>query len=217
MAYLGKTLRGIGSTMVMTMFFALVFGPPALVVATEVENLHLGVTKDCGDGKTYTKLGPKWGSFPVSYSVTPASGANADAIRRGFVTWDAEEHPAGAFYTEQSGSGQNIDVSFGPIDGSGGTLAQTSYSYNRFTKKFIEVNIVFDSAESWANYAGLSCSSQGSGVDVEAVAVHEIGHGNGIGHSSSSTALSLYPFYGSGATHQRTLATGDAKGLDALY
>jgi len=76
---------------------------------------------------------------------------------------------------------------------------------------------VFDSAESWTVYPTITCSSQGNGVDVEAVMSHELGHGIGLAHSSSSTALTMYPYYSMGATHQRTLATGDAKGVQSLY
>jgi len=201
------------------LFFALIALPPALAataVASDVEELHGGVTKDCGDGKTGSKLGAKWLSFPVTTSISAPNGYVA-AIRAAFATWDAEEHPAGPFFSEQAASGQNIDVSFAPIDGPSNVLARTSYSYNRFTKGFIEVNIVFDSAEAWTVYPGISCSPQGNGIDVEAVAAHEIGHAVGLGHSSSSSALTMYPYYSSGATHQRTLATGDAKTFDSLY
>ena len=190
--------------------------PAISPLVTEHEDLHQGVTKDCGDGKTFTKLGASWKTFPVTYHIA-ASGDNAAAITRAFATFEAQEHPKGPFFSQQGSSGQNIDVSFAPIDGPSGVLARTSYSYYRQTKAFVEVNIVFDSAENWANYAGIFCGSQGSGIDVEAVATHELGHGVGCGHSSSSTALTMYPYYSSGATHQRTLATGDAKCVDALY
>ena len=190
--------------------------PAVSPLVTGYEDLHLAVTKDCGDGKTFTKLGASWKSFPVTYNIS-ASAENGAAIKKAFATFEAQEHPAGTFFSEQDNSGRNIDVSFAPIDGASGVLARTSYTYNRATKAFVEVNIVFDSAENWANGADLSCSSQGPWIDVEAVAAHELGHGVGCGHSSSSTALTLYPYYSSGATHQRTLATGDAKCVDALY
>jgi hypothetical protein len=197
--------------------FVLAVLPAAPALAYGQEDLHGGVTKDCGDGKTYTKLGPKWKTFPVTYSIDASDGTHEAAMNRGFATFEALEHPAGTFFQERTGQGQNIDVSFAAIDGAGNVLARTSYWYNRFTRAFVEVNIVFDSAENWAVYSGITCSSQGNGIDVEAVMAHELGHGVGLGHSSSSTALTLYPYYSPGATHQRTLATGDVKGVQNLY
>jgi len=202
------------------MLLAAVFLPAALAasaVVTESEDLHQRGTPDCGDGKTSSKLGAKWLSFPVTTNTSSTNDTWTTAIRAAFATWDAQEHPPGPFFSERGSAGQDIDVSFAPIDGPSNVLARTSYSYNRFTREFIEVNIVFDSAEAWTVYEGITCYSQGSGIDVEAVAAHEIGHAVGLGHSSSSTALTMYPYYGSGATHQRTLATGDAKGFDNLY
>ncbi len=196
--------------------FVLAMLPAAPALAYGQEDLHGGVTKDCGDGKTYTKLGPKWKAFPVTYSIG-ASGDEYTAMENAFNTYDALDHPAGTFFTEGPGPGQNIDVTFAPIDGAGNVLARTSYSYNRFTRAFVEVNIVFDDAEDWAVYGAITCSSQGNGIDVEAVMAHELGHGVGLGHSSSSTALTMYPYYSPGATHQRTLATGEVKGVQNLY
>lgn len=181
------------------------------------EDLHLGVSTDCGDGQTFTKLGVKWTSFPVSVNIASPDAASGDAIRRALATYEALEHPSGTFFIEQASSGAGIDVSFAPIDGALGTLARTQIWYNRFTKAIVEVNIVFDSAEAWVVFAAVVCGSQGDGIDVEAVAAHELGHGVGLGHSSSSTALTMYPYYSLGATKQRTLATGDAKGVAAVY
>lgn len=202
----------------------ILFGSATLTITAAIpdlqlaqEDLHLGVTIDCGDGKTFTKLGVKWTSFPVTYSISAPDVNSEAAIDRGFATYEALEHPAGQLFSKQAGSGQGIDVSFAPIDGALGILAQTRIWYNVVTKAIVEVNIVFDSAESWAVFPALACGSQGEGIDVEAVAAHELGHGVGLGHSSSSTALTMYPFYSLGATKQRTLATGDVKGVSAIY
>jgi len=53
--------------------------PAISPLVTEHEDLHQGVTKDCGDGKTFTKLGASWKTFPVTYHIA-ASGDNAAAI-----------------------------------------------------------------------------------------------------------------------------------------
>ncbi len=187
-------------------------GASALTV--EEEFLHAGVSTDCGDGKTFTKLGPRWTSFPVGYSVSAPNADFAAAIERAFTTYEDIDHPTGQFFVS---GGTQIEVSFAPIDGPLGILAQTQIWYNRITKAMVEVNIIFDSDESWAVFPTLACDSQGTGIDVEAVAAHELGHGVGLGHSSSSAALTMYPYYSLGATKQRTLATGDVKGVSFIY
>src|SRR5262249_44468612 len=102
---------------------------------------HVGPAGDpCGDGGTsYKLLRIKWSSLPVAihYDSTTlesiATGATNEA-RAAFGTWDAEEHPAGAFFTEVASPGAaKVVVKAGVIDGPLGTLAVTSYSYNRLT------------------------------------------------------------------------------------
>jgi hypothetical protein len=53
--------------------------------------------------------------------------------------------------------------------------------------------------------------------DFESVATHESGHGIGLGHASSSNALTMYPSISAGSTAARTLAKGDVMGLRARY
>ncbi len=53
--------------------------------------------------------------------------------------------------------------------------------------------------------------------DFESVATHESGHGIGLGHASSSSALTMYPSISAGSTAARTLAKGDVMGLRARY
>jgi len=100
--------------------------PAAPSLAFGQEDLHIGVTKDCGDGKTFSKLGPKWRSFPVSYYIG-AEGEKKGAMNAAFDTYEDQEHPAGPFFAEKTTTGQNIDVTFGAIDGPGNVLARTSY------------------------------------------------------------------------------------------
>lgn len=53
--------------------------------------------------------------------------------------------------------------------------------------------------------------------DFESVATHESGHGIGLGHAGSSSALTMYPSISAGSTAARTLAKGDVMGLRARY
>jgi hypothetical protein len=187
--------------------------------------VHAGTGTDCGpDSASYKPIrrNLKWKSFPVPYQVdASASGLDAAAAKQAVVnafdSWDAEEHPAGAFFAESSAP--KVTVGWAFIDGFGGTLAVTSISYNRFTNTILSASVTYDTGDSWAIYPGLSCSGQGGAFDVEGIGAHELGHVIGLAHASKTTdsALTMYPTAGQGETHKRTLGTGDKKGLDAIY
>lgn len=181
---------------------------------------------DCGPNSSSFKQirkGLKWGSFPVNYQVdlsgltAVAPATSKAAVVSAFNSFDAEEHPAGAFFTEALPV--KITVTSASIDGSGGTLAIASISFNSLTKLISSVTITYDSGDSWTVYAGLLCTSQGTAFDIEDIAAHEIGHAIGLDHvrKAADVAQTLYPFASAGETLKRTLGTGDKKGVDALY
>lgn len=189
--------------------------------------IHLGTGTDCGpDSDSYKRWrNLKWFSsdFPVRYQIDASGVTGVDqatakqAVVNAFNTWDAEEHPAGAFFTEASPS--KINVNWGNLDGAGGTLAVTSVTYNVRTGRINRASVTYDSGDPWAVYPSLSCNSQGSAFDIEDVGAHEIGHVIGLAHvgSANDIALTLYPYASLGETLKRTLGTGDKKGIDAIY
>ena len=65
--------------------------------------------------------------------------------------------------------GYNV-ISWQPIDGSGRTLAQTTYCYNNSTKLITEFDIVFDVDEVWSTTGELGK------YDIQNVGTHEVGH-----------------------------------------
>jgi len=178
---------------------------------------------DCGpDSQRYSKLGVKWASFPVKYSIdTTGSGVDPTAATTAIVnalnSWDNEEHPAGTFFA--SGTPAQLTIGWEAMDGPGGALATAIITYNVATKNIVSAQVRFDSGDSWAVYPSLSCSSQGTAFDIEDVMAHEAGHVVGLGHTSGAknVALTMYPFASAGETLKRTLGTGDKKGIDGIY
>jgi hypothetical protein len=81
------------------------------------------------------------------------------------------------------------------------------------TGEIVDANIVFNGAEfSWTT----DPATYSNRFDVEAVAVHEIGHALGLDHSPVAAAT-LFPRIGSGRTLPRTLASDDVAGVVAAY
>jgi hypothetical protein len=188
--------------------------------------VHAGPAHDpCGDGSDRNKLlRVKWSSssFPVKIHFDGASleglapGATNDA-RSAFATWDEEEHPAGSFFSEVVNSADaRVRVNAGAIDGAGGTLAVTSYSYNRFTRTFVQANVTFDTAESWSILTPDDCTPGGNTFDVQDVAAHEAGHVVGLGHVSDFR-LTMNTYGYPGVTLHRSPGAGDKIGIDKIY
>ncbi|XP_019185315.1 PREDICTED: metalloendoproteinase 3-MMP-like [Ipomoea nil] len=89
-----------------------------------------------------------------------------------------------------------------PFDGPGGSYAHAFPPTNG--------NCHFDADENWAEFG-----PPHNGLDIQSVALHEIGHLLGLDHSENPDAVMYYRFeYGE---KRRVLTTDDKNGLKALY
>ena len=148
-------------------------------------------------------------------SATTIDGATLSAVfARAFARWseattlnftetarEADADITIGFYAGDHGDGDGFD---GPL----GTLAH-AFSPD-------DGRLHLDAAEAWvAGGEAALASASVAAVDLESVAVHEIGHLLGLGHSSVEGAI-MYPTITS-RTRKVDLASDDVVGIQNLY
>jgi hypothetical protein len=182
----------------------------------------------------------KWAQTPVRYfvsnqGITDVSVSELQgALDRAFTTW-------------QSVSTATISYQFGGItsaqpgrdDGSSTlgfqnrpeldrVLASTSFLVDRVTGALVESDIFFNTTFPWS----VSAAGTTGRYDLESVALHEIGHFSGLGHSAlGETELRdtggrrvlaaeavMFPIaFPAGSIAARTLKADDIAGISDLY
>lgn len=194
----------------------------------------------------YLKLGTRLGerlvtlrfnTMPVRYFVTnrdvPAVTAPQlrDAVGRAFASWSGA--PNATLSSEFAGF-----VSFNPSPGDRANvigfvnrpdqdrvLGSTSFTVDTITGEILESDIFFNSAFAW------SAGQGGDGRhDIESIALHEVGHMLGLGHSMlGETDLIgtdrrvigaesvMFPIAFSAGTLNRTPRADDIAGISDIY
>lgn len=186
------------------------------------------------------QIGLRWNRMPIRYFVNDEVPAGVDpagfrqSLDRAFATW-ASVKMAGVSF-------QNVGVlNARPFDEDGASLlgflprpdldrvlGAATYVVDATTGAIVECDIFFNSAFPWST----ASTGEASRFDVESIAVHEIGHLLGLGHSALgetelrsgggrrviAAGAAMFPVaFSAGSIEGRTLRADDIAGVADHY
>ncbi len=194
-----------------------------------VDFIHYARPTLAGKGKTdncYKLMGLKWTILPVNYVINPNNsqglsvGFITSAISTSAETWDSAtsgelfNNVYGVDYTARYGVQNFVNaIAFGDYPDNN-VIAITSVWYTRVGKRIVEFDQLYNTRYSWGN-----ADTNSSIMDLQNIAVHELGHGVGLGdiYSVSCSAVTMYGYSDFGETQKRTLESADITGLQKMY
>jgi hypothetical protein len=186
-----------------------------------------------------TTVNLRWEQFPVRYFITDAAGGGVsatqlrDAVGNAFDTWnavetaDTESEFAGFTNARPNDDDGMTVIGFLNRPDEDRTLGVTSFLVDTVTGEIVEAEIYFNSFFDWS----VASNGQSGRFDLQSIALHEIGHLFGLGHSAlGETELAnggrrviaaeavMFPIaFSAGSTLGRTLRADDIAGISDTY
>jgi len=182
----------------------------------------------------------RWSRTPVRWFVTdrPASGVSATefhaAMTRAFATWQGVPSASidfqfGGFTSARPSDDDGMNVlGFQDRPELERVLGQTEFTVDRRTGDLVESDIFFNATFDWS----VATTGVNGRFDLESVALHEVGHLLGLGHSAlgetelmpnarrrviASGAVMFPIAFSAGNTADRELQPDDIAGVSDIY
>ena len=181
----------------------------------------------------------RWNTAPVRYFVNTrgvpgvTSSDFQTAVAQAFSTWQAVptasiSYTFGGFTSSAPGDDDGVStLGFLNEPSLDRVLASTSFLVDDATGALLESDIFFNSAFEWS----VAKNGESGKWDVQTIALHEIGHFSGLGHSAIgetemrngnrrvlSTGAVMFPIaLGPGDISGRVLQPDDTAGISDLY
>lgn len=181
----------------------------------------------------------KWNRSPVRYYVndrdTPVAASDLrTAVDHAFATWSSAPHAAlaseNAGYTSATPSEEDglSTLGFQSRPDLDRVLGTTMLMVDDLTGEIVEADVIFNSAFPWSIASG----GETGRYDLESIALHEIGHLLGLGHSALGetelrqgggrsvlgSASVMFPVaFAAGSVSGRVLFPDDEAGIADIY
>ena len=207
----------------------------ALFTSTATAYLKFGVEVNSGD-----VVGVRWDEMPIRYFVTnrDVPGVTATQLQatvaRAFAAWAAvpdvgiSTNFAGFVNAEPSIEDGASVIGFRSRPELDRVLGAASFNTDDVTGEILEADIFFNSTFTWS----VAAAGESNRFDVESIAVHEIGHLLGLGHSAlgeteeradggrsvlAKRAVMFPIAFPRGNIEDRTLEADDRAGIADVY
>ena len=206
-----------------------------VTITTEPASAYLKLGTRVGSGT----VNLRWEDFPVRYFITNTAGGGVwatqlrQAVDWAFANWTAVE--TASISAEFAGFTQarpNDDdgltvIGFVNLPDQDRTLGATSFLVDTVSGEIVEAEIYLNSFFSWS----VASAGEANRFDVESIALHEIGHLFGLGHSAlgetelrsggrrvlAAEAVMFPVAFSAGSTAGRTLRADDIAGISEIY